>query len=288
MLELDALNLLDGTLDLMSAHGWTFAGFKYSAARGLERDGESFDLQPKVRALLELLLRARGAVVPKETIAAALWPGETASDDSHARIAHLLRKTLERGGAGDVLKTIYGAGLRLICEIDEVCEEPGENPPPGEVNATLSALIRTAYEVASGHTKESLGRGLETLRFASDQFPEHAPTWSMQADVFAALALRGALEPGPAADQIARCTAKALTLDPRNANALATSAFSLALLCGRIADGRERMEAASRLEPQHLLVRYFVRGFVSRRETSRARLRMSRPRWRKARWSAAC
>ena len=241
----------------MSAQAWAFAGFTFSAARGLERDGESFDLQPKVRTLLELLLRARGAVVPKEAIAAALWPGETASDDSHARIAHLLRKTLERGGAGEILKTIYGAGLRLICEVSDVGDEPGRTPPVREVNAALSALMRTAYEVASGHTAESLGRGLETLRYASDQYPDYAPTWSMKADVIAALALRCAEEASAAAEQIAEFTARALTLDPRNANALATSAFSLALLCDRPNEGRERMEAAARLEPKCLPVLYY-------------------------------
>ena len=84
---------------------WRFADFEFSTARGLERDGAVIALQPKARGLLELLLRADGATVSKEAVAAALWLSETVSDDSIARVVYQLRKALGDAGPA-VLRTV--------------------------------------------------------------------------------------------------------------------------------------------------------------------------------------
>jgi DNA-binding winged helix-turn-helix (wHTH) protein len=96
---------------------WRFSGLLYSPARGLERDGAAIDLQPKVRSLLELLLRAEGDVVGKSEIGEALWPHETASDNSIARCVSQLRKTLAANGCSGAVKTVYGTGVRLTAPV---------------------------------------------------------------------------------------------------------------------------------------------------------------------------
>jgi len=79
----------------MGAPSWIFAGFEFSPDKGLRRQGRSIELSPKAQGLLELLLRAPGALVTKAAIAEALWPRGAASDESIARVGFVLRRTLE-------------------------------------------------------------------------------------------------------------------------------------------------------------------------------------------------
>ena len=127
---------------------WKFAGFEFSSGRGLERGGVAVQMQAKPRGLLELLLRAQGAVVRKDTIAAALWSAEAPSDASIARAVSGLRKALDEGGE-DIVRTIYGEGAQLACPI----ETEGDGDPSDR--EAVAPLLRTAWEVAAARTPES-------------------------------------------------------------------------------------------------------------------------------------
>lgn len=90
---------------------WVFTGFEYSVGEGLRKDGRPVDIQPEARQMLELSPRSDGALVNKTTIAAALWPRKTTSDESIARVADMLRRALG-DSAGEIVRTVYGEGLR--------------------------------------------------------------------------------------------------------------------------------------------------------------------------------
>ena len=235
-----------------------FAGFEFSCERGLEQNGEDVALQPKARGLLELLLRDAGAIVPKETIAAALWTHDAPSDDSLARVVRSLRKALGADGS-HIVRTIYGEGLKLACPV----ETDGEDAHDPAVAATL---VRTAWEIAATRAPDALARAIEALRFTVARYPDHAPAWTLMADAIATQAILGGLSPGCAATGIAECCEKALGADPRCASALATSGWSLAMLCSRTEQGGGRIDEAIRMRPEWLSFYYRAWLRVDRRD----------------------
>ncbi len=82
--------------------------------REVGRDGRAIPVTAREFALLEVLARAGGAVLSKEAILVAAWPGE--ADDVNlveARMSGLRRKidaTFDRHS----LQTVRGAGYRLV------------------------------------------------------------------------------------------------------------------------------------------------------------------------------
>ncbi len=229
---------------------WRFADFEFSTARGLERDGAVIALQPKARGLLELLLRADGATVSKEAVAAALWLSETVSDDSIARVVYQLRKALGDAGPA-VLRTVYGEGSQLTCPIQE---DVRAGPPPGD---SASAVIGAVNELAASRTSVAMAQAKETLRFAIGRNPDFAAAWVHMADCVAVQAWRGFIAPETAALEIAEACARALSIDPRNAGAIAVSGWGIALLSGRVAEGRKRLDLAVAMAPGAWLIRYY-------------------------------
>lgn len=227
---------------------WAFSGFEYSDRNGLARKGVNIPLQPKARQLLALLLRAGGAVVTKDATAAALWPDEVASDDSIARATHLLRKALGPDGE-DLVKTVYGTGVRLDCEV--------KAPRPGNIGIAADEMMRVAREMGASHSARNIQRGLKALRFAIKAFPNYAPAWLLMADATVGLVVRGACAPEIAAPQIAEYTGRALALNPGDPGALATAGWSLALLRNRWEEGRRLLDQAAAATPTSWIVYYY-------------------------------
>lgn len=72
-----------------------FAGFSLDPARGtLEHDGVPVEIRAKTYALLTQLAAHRGAVVQKESLMAAVWPGVFVSDDTLTQTIKDLRRVL--------------------------------------------------------------------------------------------------------------------------------------------------------------------------------------------------
>jgi TolB-like protein/Flp pilus assembly protein TadD len=72
-----------------------FAGLTLDPARGmLERDGARIEIRAKTYALLTHLAAHRGAVVQKESLMAAVWPGVFVSDDTLTQTVKDLRRVL--------------------------------------------------------------------------------------------------------------------------------------------------------------------------------------------------
>ncbi|NGZ77781.1 response regulator transcription factor [Saccharibacillus alkalitolerans] len=77
--------------------------------RRLERDGESYDLTPKEYDILQLLLRNRGIVLPRDTILGHVWGGEYEGD---VRVVdtHIKKLRGKMGQAADCIRTVFGVG----------------------------------------------------------------------------------------------------------------------------------------------------------------------------------
>ena len=73
-------------------------------------DGESLALKPKEFALLELLMRNAGRVLPRKLIEEKLytWDDEVSSNAVEVHVHHLRRKL-----GGDFIRTVHGIGYTL-------------------------------------------------------------------------------------------------------------------------------------------------------------------------------
>ncbi len=80
----------------------------------MHRDGRAVPVSAREFALLEVLARADGAVLSKEAILVAAWPGE--ADDVNlveVRVSALRRK-VDAPFDRRSLQTVRGAGYRLV------------------------------------------------------------------------------------------------------------------------------------------------------------------------------
>ncbi len=220
----------------MPKTAWAFASFSFGRARGLEQNGVAIPLQAKPRGLLELLLRAEGGIVAKDTIAAALWGADTPTDASIARAVSALRRAL--GSEGEIVRTIYGVGVQITCPI--VATQSGTE----HEQEVLAQLLRTAWEVAESRLPQGYNRALATLNYAVQRFPDAALAWALLANAHASRAIRSLTSPSRAAASIHDCCEKALLADPSCAEALAVSGLALGIFQGQSAVGLARLDKA--------------------------------------------
>ncbi len=92
----------------------------------LRREGQVLDLQPKVLAVLLLLVRSAGQVVTKDEILAAVWPDVAVTEASLTRCISIIRREL----GDDVVNTLRGRGYRMGVSV----REAGAPPPPARRN----------------------------------------------------------------------------------------------------------------------------------------------------------
>jgi DNA-binding winged helix-turn-helix (wHTH) protein len=80
----------------------------------LRRGGAPVAVQPKVLALLQLLLEARERTVTKREILAAIWPDTVTSESSLTRAVSFARRAVgERERDARVIRTVRGRGYRI-------------------------------------------------------------------------------------------------------------------------------------------------------------------------------
>lgn len=97
-----------------SMDAYRFDRFTLDAARGvlLGADGVEVALRPKLLALLLHLVERAGAVVARDELLAAVWPGLHVSDDSVAQCVKDIRRALSDGD-GRLLRTLPRRGYLL-------------------------------------------------------------------------------------------------------------------------------------------------------------------------------
>ena len=98
--EPDVLTVADLELDLLK--------------RRVNRNGTRIDLTAKEFALLELLLRRRGEVLPRSLIASQVWDMNFDSDTNVIEVAvRRLRAKIDDGFEPKLIQTVRGMGYRL-------------------------------------------------------------------------------------------------------------------------------------------------------------------------------
>jgi DNA-binding winged helix-turn-helix (wHTH) protein len=117
-----------------------FGRFTLDSGRRLLLDGDrAVTVPPKAFDLLELLIRRAPNVVPKETIAAVVWPDEAPSDASLAMAVTELRKAL--GETGDRPQFIRTAHRRGYAFGGELIQADGPRHATGDDTPTFWLVL---------------------------------------------------------------------------------------------------------------------------------------------------
>ncbi|MEO1118626.1 MAG: winged helix-turn-helix domain-containing protein [Pseudomonadota bacterium] len=108
----------------------------------LQRDGDIVALEPRLMALLDLLVAARGRVIPRGEIEAALWPDVIVGEDTVARAVSRLRRALgDSASAPTLIETLPKRGYRLMVAVNDDTERPRAGRRAWHVAALCGALL---------------------------------------------------------------------------------------------------------------------------------------------------
>jgi len=98
----------------------TFGRFVFdSRLRALSRDGAGVELSPKAFSLLEALVEARPAPVPKEVLYDRLWPKTFVEAGNLHNLVSEIRRTLG-DQSHQILRTVHGVGYSFDARDVEV------------------------------------------------------------------------------------------------------------------------------------------------------------------------
>ena len=158
-----------------------FAGVEVSGVRReLIGDGRTVALEPKVFALILLLLGRRHRAVAKEELVAKLWPDTVVTESSLHRAVSIARRCLRDAGApGSVIETVRGYGYRLSPRVPIEARASNEALPDAGVVLDLEFQRRAPPpridrssngEESSLEAQEHFSRGWLALA----QFSPHA------------------------------------------------------------------------------------------------------------------
>lgn len=234
---------------------YQFADLLFDTERGLSATGASLPLGRREAALLGLLLAADGRVVAKDTLAAALWPGEEPSDDSIAQLVRRLRQALEAPGRPPIVQTVYGAGLRLAVPVEPGVTEPEASKASRSGSTVVDALVITAREHAAKRSRTNIEAACDAARRALELDPDCLAAWVALSEFELMRIGRGLAPTREAGAAATEAAARALALDSRCAPALAIRGFIRATVDDDLLAGSSDLRSALEADAQHWLVR---------------------------------
>ena len=167
----------------------------------LEQGERTVHLKPKSMEVLSCLARANGAVVSRNQLFDAVWPGGAVSDDALTQCVVEIRRAFgDSARDPTIIETIPKRGFRLLPDVVPVHPRTADGP---SVNASAAAAGgRLATDPSGG------GYARRRVRYGSDR---RAPVWvATAAAVVGLFAIAAAItmrEDRPAPDATARTLA---------------------------------------------------------------------------------
>lgn len=232
------------------------------STRRLVGPGGEAIVEPRVMQVLLALADSGGAVVTRAALLRDCWGGQIVGDDAVNRAVGEVRRLGRTVAAGGfAVETIKKTGWRLLAEAEAPATVPADEPPntapaaakrpdwtrrallgggalaaaglavawrslPGGDEARAAALVQDGARTLRLGLPDSAEQGVGLLREAVALAPGDAGAWGLLA-----LAWRGVAEHAPPAETAAAVAAadaaadRALALDPRQGDALATRAL---------------------------------------------------------------
>ncbi len=234
-------------------HQYTFGNYLFDTESGLVFNGAAVHLPPKERALLKVLLSARGQVVRKEALISAVWAGQDASDESVSRTVYRLRVVMQKSGGPDVIETVYNMGFRVRVPVRVSRVEHSTalgtmrlSHRPRAVTALMSAR-----EFLARRSAADIETAAQATRIAITLDPHFSAAWATLAEIRIFQAIR-CLRPPREAGWLARQAADtALESDPDSAAATACRGWVIAMVEQDVARGLKDLDRAVELDPEY-------------------------------------
>jgi DNA-binding winged helix-turn-helix (wHTH) protein/tetratricopeptide (TPR) repeat protein len=236
---------------------YAFGDFRLDPAI-LEHRGTLVPLAPKALDLLYLLVSRAPAMVTKEEIFDAVWPGTFVVESSLARNVSVIRKALEERAAGPFIETIPKRGYRFVAPLEQVGGGEAKAPAPTEAIPAAPSDPSSAPWSRNRRITAIALTGMAAIALAAMLWILRPPPPEVdQADERIAQHLVSKVTPAELRKAIAYFE-KAVKEHPSSASAHAGLAKALALLPGFGAGGqpellraREEAQVALRLDGNH-------------------------------------
>ena len=254
---------------MLKSTTWRFGGFVYGLSFGLKLGGNSVHLARKERSLLELLLHAKGTLVSKDQIVHSVWDSGAVSDESLSRCVYRLRRALQRPDGHDIVKTVYGDGLRICVPVIEGTEDTQVDPyiPPPASSPTSIRLWRMGWEQAGGRSRSGLERAQVTFQRAYEDDPTSLVMPLTMIECRILQMFRGYLVPTAAAEAAGQVIAEVLKQAPGYPPAIACQALFRAVVDRQISVALTELDWAVQAMPHDYragFCRAWVLGGVGR------------------------
>jgi DNA-binding winged helix-turn-helix (wHTH) protein len=128
---------------------YEFGKFRLDAARRvlLDRHGASIALTPKVYATLAYLVQHAGAVLDKEELLRAVWPGMAIEENNLTQNISQLRRILgERTGDHRYIVTVPGRGYEFIAKVKSVAEDSVGRTPAAKTSIVVLPFVNVSAD----------------------------------------------------------------------------------------------------------------------------------------------
>jgi DNA-binding winged helix-turn-helix (wHTH) protein len=212
---------------------------------GRRHQRERIDIPEKAFRTLVHLIRNSGALVTKEAILAAVWPGVIVEDGNIGKVIHVLRGALgDRSGEWRYIETVPKHGYRFIAEVTGSGKTVATAPTPKATASRrppaydlyLRAKVKTCSE-----NLDDTNEAIALLEAAVGLDPSFAAAYAQLARAYATRSFKFAspAESGRFRENADVALVKALDLDPN----LAEAHFARGLILWTKAKGFPHEEA---------------------------------------------
>lgn len=232
---------------------YRFANYLFDSHAGLSFDGRAVHLPPKEKGLLQLLLMARGQIVRKDGLWAAVWRSGEISDESISRTVYRLRAAMHALGGPDVVETVYNSGFRVTVPIREIKTEESYayTSMTNSTRPNAVACLLSAREFVARRTPDDVEAAAHAAQLAISIDPTFAAAWAALAEIRVFQATRG-LRPPREAGRLAKNAAQsALDLDPESSSALAIRGWVRVMIEQDCSAGLEDLDRAAIQDPDY-------------------------------------
>ena len=199
------------------------------------------------------LLAARGQVVRKDALWAAIWRTGEASDESISRTIYRLRAAMHATGGPDVVETVYSSGFRVNVPIRETQADQSYSFSAMTSSARPNAIsgLLSAREYLARRTPEDVEAAAHAAQEAIAMDPAFSAAWATLAEIRVFQATRCLRPPREAGWLAENAAQSALDLDPESCSALAIRGWVRVMIERDCAAGLADLDRAVSQDPDY-------------------------------------
>jgi len=202
--------------DALSA--FTFGDFRLDCrVPELKKRGRTVRIPQQSVQILSLLIAAKGQIVTREELRAAVWAQDTHVDFDRGinkavnRLRQVLGDRLERPR---FIETVPRRGYRFVAAVTSIAA------PNRVISTEVRETLLKARHFKGKQTVQALGRSVDYFRQAIERDPDYADGWAGLAETYVILGIFGLKSSHDAFPAARSAAERALALDASSAQAL--------------------------------------------------------------------